>query len=290
PSVLTRILLSGVFRFWPNAGVCVVNGLRNGTKVTVLPALRASVPMVRLAAEPRPAPLCWLKDDGPGLSSTVPSAAAGSTAGVLFQTKLNVALFSVTLAGVAPDIRRPPSVNAAGLRLAALALSSVREVPAPSVTPDVFRICPTPVSVSAPAVTVVAPVCVSAAARAMVPAPTLVRPPAPLMAPVNVTVFCVLLRMASLARTTLPVQVLAWLAMFWNAPGGSSRPEAVRPRPGPFTTSVLLAKMERFRVPLLGDVPLGGVCGLSWSVALLATTTLPVGAPSGLTTGLLVKL
>src|SRR5262249_29574927 len=124
----------------------------------------------------------------------------------------------------------------------------------------------------------------------MVPAPTLVRLPGPLTTPVKVTVFWVLLSTASLARTTLPVQVLAWLAMFSNAPVGISRPEFVRPRPGPFSTTVLLVKVDRLSVPLLGDAPLGGVSGLSWSVAPLATTALPVGAPSWLTTGLLVKL
>jgi len=50
------------------------------------------------------------------------------------------------------------------------------------------------------------------------------------MAPVSVSVFCVLLRSASLLfRVMLPVQVLAWLAIFWSAPVPKRSVDSVRP-------------------------------------------------------------
>jgi hypothetical protein len=215
PRLLIRSMSNGVLS-------CAVTAeaLRLARKPTVLPGLRASVPIANVTAAPRPVPLCELMNDAPLLRVTVPTASAVNAPEVLLPTKLSVALFNVTLAGLPPDVSRPDRLVPAALLPTFVVLSSVSVVPGFSVTPEVPCTWPTPFTVSVPTVTVVAPEYVSTPPRKRVLAPTLVRAPGPVIAPVTVKVLTAALMVESAFRTMLPVQVLATLltGAFWRAP------------------------------------------------------------------------
>src|SRR5437660_1558534 len=82
PKELTRILLKAVFRFW------LVPAAPPGRKVTVLPALRLRVLMVRLFVAPRFEPLVEVMNEAPLLRATVPSVSAVTAPGVLLPRKV----------------------------------------------------------------------------------------------------------------------------------------------------------------------------------------------------------
>src|SRR4051794_4300894 len=159
--------------------------------------------MVRAAPAPSPEPLCESMNDAPLTRATVPSDSAVNAPAALLPAKLNVALFRLRFAGLAPDISRPDTLVPV--------LSRVSVVPAYRVTSDVLRTWPTPLTVSVPVRTVVVPAWVSAPPITRLPAPVFVRPPVPLTAPRRVRVPWVLPKTASeVLRMTLPVQTLDW--------------------------------------------------------------------------------